>query len=310
MSSSMIDQTPTALSGVSLNDLLVLLKRQRTIMLLMPTLSIAIALFYLHRTVPEYTVSLTVAPVQNSTPKLSGVSGLAGLAGISLPNDGNSQFSLYRKGLTSHEAAQIMAQDSGMMRALFNKQLSADQKTWIEPLSWYTPIARIVKKIVGMPIFPWRPPGAPELQKYLTDKLKVVEDKTSPTLVISISTDDPRNGQRLLRTLHTSVNGVLRRRTLERADGYIAYLSSQLSTLTLVEHRTAIGAILLDQEKNRMLAKSNLDYAAEMFDPPTPSLRPTKPLPFLTLGLALILGCVTGLMVAFVRDGRSKSKET
>ena len=50
-----------------------------------------------------------------------------------------------------------------------------------------------------------------------------------------------------------------------------------------IEHRQVLSAALLKQENTRMMASSNLPFAAEPFGAPYQSIKPTNPNPFLVI---------------------------
>lgn len=93
----------------------------------------------------------------------------------------------------------------------------------------------------------------------------------------------------------------IRRRARDRASQYITYLSGQLQTARLVEHRSAIAQTLAEQERNRMMASSTLAYAAEPLDQVVTSLRPTEPRPALVLAIYLLVGTAIGIVAALAR---------
>ena len=62
--------------------------------------------------------------------------------------------------------------------------------------------------------------------------------------------------------------------------------------------RQALHDILAEQEKRRMVASSNLPFAAEPFGAPTVSVKATSPRPLLLIFTSLVLGIVLGVAIA------------
>jgi uncharacterized protein involved in exopolysaccharide biosynthesis len=76
----------------------------------------------------------------------------------------------------------------------------------------------------------------------------------------------------------------------------IAYITQQLGTVQVVDHRTALISLLSTQEQRRMMSQVGLPFAAMLFDPPSASSAPTSPRVTRTLLVAVASGIVFGLL--------------
>ena len=268
------------------------------------SIGVLVAAIYLHMATYQHTVSLRVTPAGNSRPSLpGGLGGLASLAGVNLPSDSSqTSFELYLQGYYSREAADRLARDQKLMQAIFPREWSVSRQEWMEPKGIVRTIAQPIKSLLGIPARRWSPPAGARLQEFLDKNVNTSRNRDSDIVVISIDMEDPQLGSRLLWQLHKTIDEALRLRTLDRSSEYIDYLSNKLRTVTVDEYRQALVQTMAEQEKMRMMASSNLPFAAEPFGAPSASILPTKPNPPLVLLIGFLLGTLIGCVVAFVRD--------
>jgi len=255
----------------------------------------------LHYATYTYTAELKVTPTQSSSQNLplQGLSGLASLAGVSLPRDlGSTQFVLYVEGVTSRSAADALAQNPQVMKIIFKSEWDARGNRFVERLGPFENWINSAKKMIGIPVYPWTPPDGARLREYLVDRIRVAEERVKPIVTLSYDHEDPVFAVAFLTTLNKTVDDQLRQRSLARVNENIAYLSRQLATITLTEHRSAITQALSEQEKTKMLASSSTAFAAEMIGVASASFRPTKPNPLVAIAVSVLGGFLLGVIIA------------
>jgi len=260
---------------------------------------VALAVIYLHVATYRYTAELVLTPTQSSnTSRLGGLGGLASLAGVSLPQDQKEMsFSLYQQGVHSRGLADALARHKPLMRVVFANEWNVDAGRWQQPRGAMSSMVGALKNILGVPVYEWRTPDGARLQTYLKREVGVAEDMKKPFVTLTFDHKDPEFAVYFLNTLNVELDNILRQKALERATSNIAYLSEQLSRVTITEHRAAIAESLSEQEKQKMAASSSAPFAADPFGTASASLRPTSPRPPLVLIMSLIGGVMLGSLV-------------
>lgn len=277
--------------------------RGKAIILLSLAVSILFAIIYLNVANYRYTITLIVTPVQAAGSSISGKNGglvgLAGLAGVSLPTDASSDaFKLYLEGLKSRPVADVLATDDGLMSNLFPAEWSPADKKWHEPESIWHTVANAIRRIFGIQVYPWRRPDGGRLQDILQRDLEIVETRDQPAVNVTFATTDPEFGVEFLNRLHHTVDRLIKKRVLERATDSIAYLQRKLSQEKVEDYRLALIQQEAQQEQLRMMASSNVSYAADPFGPPTASPLPVSPRALYVFIVAILLGLTVGAPLA------------
>jgi Chain length determinant protein len=263
-----------------------------------------LGVMYLQITPRKYAVSMQVAPVMNDSNSAlkGGAQALQSLTGMDLSNlaggGQGSEFKLYTDGLTSWVAAQDLARDQKLLRALFPKEWSTQTHSWRQPFSLSHAVVGVVFPLLGIPVRAWQPPNGERMYRYLQDTVTVNPDSKDGTVTVLVEMEDPRQAADFLIRLNQTVDNILRKRTLNRSTQYIAYLQGELNKVTVSDYREALIAVLARQEETRMMASADVSYSAEIFSGPTQPTRPTAPNAGLILAMALIAGLFAGCGLA------------
>ncbi len=269
--------------------------------------TLVIAVIYLNIVPYRYEIEMRVAPVAGGggdglSSKLSSLGGLAAVAGVSLPDSGGAgSFKLFVEAVHSHDVALVLARDPEIMHRVFHRQWDAGSRTWRVPHGGLHLIASSLKPLLGTPERPFAPPGAAELQKWMTDEIGVDQNIKSPVVTLTLLSEDPVFAVYFFDRLTATIDAMLRRRALLRADDYIRYLSARLTTVTLAEQRVAIAQALGEQERLKMVASSDRPFSAEVFENPAATDRPVTPQPLKVLALAGVVGLGVGITAALRR---------
>lgn len=301
---------------IDISKILITIWRGRLILLFSILFSLFIAILHLHNATYIYTAQIKVFPVQTSGS--SGgkqLGGLASLAGISLPSDKQgSFFELYSEEIYAREVADALSSQTDLMKTIYKNEWDAENSGWKKPSSSLTPVIGAVKGALGIPVREWQAPNGRRLQDYIKANVTYDEKPKKATVTISYDDNDPAFAVRFLNALHKAADDRLRQRALERSTKFINYLNGKLQSTTVTEYKSALVAILSDQEKLNMIASSDVPYAAESIGGATASLKPTKPNPRIVLIAGVFAGLLIGLLIILVRyyvkgDGRPAKPE-
>jgi len=253
----------------------------------------------------KYTVSIEVVEAKPTSP-LAGAGALAALSGLGLGSSTDSDMELYLHLIKTIEVAERIAAEPELLKRMFPHLWDSASQTWREPPVTVTQwIKNAIKYILSVDSIAWRPPAARETLTYLTDNIRVRGERGSPVTVIEFEHHNPEFARDLLLFLHETADGILRARAITRADLNIQYLTKELSTVTVAEHRIGLIQALSDQEKRRMAANSGAAFAAEIFSGPVMSQGPTTPKPnrillvFLAIGIVVPAGAL--LVIEYAR---------
>ena len=250
-------------------------------------------------------VSMEVAPVMTSSQQVGGSLGaLARLGGINVADmtGGAAQFRLFVSALKSRDVSDVLAGDQHLMRGLFPEQWSDADKRWIEPTGYVHGIKQWVTGLLGTPVPPWSPPSGEQLSNMLDQVLEVDDDPKSPIVELRILSPNPEVAQELLSKLSSTIDAQLRKRALDRADDYIAYLNKELGTVTVADYRAALVTHLSEQEQIRMMASANVSFAAQSFSGPSIASEPVAPKSSILLLTAFVLGAIVGGFLAVLAE--------
>ena len=299
---------PSTRPPFDLAALIAIAWRERLAVIATTVIAAALMVLYLNVAKYSYTATLKVTAAQSTSADglLSRLGNLGGLAGLTAGRlggaGGSAPFLNYSENLQSRTAAERLARDRDLLRAMFPAEWDAARNRWQEPRGGYGGLVNAVKRALGLPIYAWRPPDAARVQDFLERNVGVGQDQRKPIVTVTYSAVDPVHAVRLLERLHAVVDDDIRRRALVRAESNIEFLTQQLRVVTLADHRVALAEALSEQEKTRMLARSSAPFAAEPLSAASASLRPTSPRPLLFLVGSIIAGLGLGVLAAIALD--------
>jgi len=276
-----------------------IIRREAPTFLAVLLIFLALAVLYLHSARPRYAVRMEItSSSSNEQQKEGGLSALSSVVGFSLGGEGSPQFRIFLGSLRSPIAAESIASDQDLLKALFYREWSEPENRWREPPQRLRPLMHAIGKVLGWKFAAWEPPGVNRVYDYLNDQLKVIPDSKSGVVTLEIDSDRPEVARRVLVTLNSAMNERLRQHDLEHSTTYISYLEKRLSEVNIVEYRGALISNLAQEERTRMQASSPLPYASDILGSPMVSSNPVSPKPIAALGAAIIFGGLFGLWAA------------
>ena len=299
-----------AKAELDLWDVLVRIRRRWLVILSGAVVGLAAAVYFLHISVFSYTASMKVIPASTtnsatSQPLGNTLGALASLAGINAQTQTVLPFTLYLQGLSSFEVATKLMTRDDLVHRIFASQWNAETQQWQEPPpSTRRQVRDFLAPYLGIPMLAWQPPRAADLQEYLTSALVITQDPTSPVVLVTYSHPDPVFAVEVLKAVNYETDQMVRERALARATSYIGYLSKQLQTVNIAEHRLTLTQALSEQEKFRMAASADISYAADAFDGPIASLVPTWPRPLYVLAIGFLGGIALSIPVILLLGDR------
>lgn len=291
-------QEPSEINEV--RQLAAMLWRGRNVVAVMSVMTFFLSVLYLNMASYSYTTTLTLMPTQ-SQPRdvVSQFSGLATLAGVNLPGEYNSvsPFSIYPEVARSRHVAEMMIKRwPGVLRILFRDEWNTREKKWHAPQTLTHVAKDMLKRVLGVPVYGWTPPGSAELQQFIVQNVVIEKDKTTGILTLKLNTVDPSFARRFLSDLQASTDGALRLMTLDRAKKYAAYVERKLSTTQASVLRDVLTQSLSRQETLLMMGSSDTTFAAEPIGSPESSVRPTTPVTFDVLLIGVLAGAFLGCL--------------
>lgn len=296
---------PVVREGViDVHRLAQIVRSERVLVAAIMVSCLLLAILYLHVAAQKYAVRMVVTAIESNSKSSGTLDDLSSLAGLDLPGAGNSQFKMFVGSLRSPFAAQAIAADPELLKAMFPREWSASEGRWREPPGHVRNVLRAVGKVLGWHIVPWSPPGVGRVFDYLKDDLKITADTKSGVVTMELDSRYPEAAARILLTLNQAVDNRIRERDLQRAAIDVDYLSQRLAAATVQEYRIALVTNLVQQEKTRMLASAPLPYVSDALGKPLISAEPVSPIPVATLAAALILGGLLAVGVATVKFRR------
>ncbi len=290
--------------GLDFGELFARLGRRWYMPVLGVILTVILASLYLGSATYHYTATMRVAPTQSNQQngvgsKLGRLNSLASVAGVNLgAGSGALDFDLYVESFQSRDVADLLATDQGLMHVLYPREWDQAAHLWREPSSFVHDVAVKVKQLLGIPSYPYQRPDGARVLILLQRGLVVDRSLRTPVVTVSFDDENPDAAVRLLRRTNATIDGLLRHRALVRSNEAIRFLENNLRTVQLVEQRTAIADLLSNQIQTRMSATSSQPFAAEVFEQPAASFRPTSPQPPRTLLVSALAGLAGGIALA------------
>ena len=153
-----------------------------------------------------------------------------------------------------------------------------------------------------MPVY--YPTGPNEERVYnLLKEFKFSTHEESQLTTIYVETDRPDVYKKLLVKLNDTADLILRKKQIDRTNEHINFINKLLPETKQTDQRLSLIQTLTQQQKQLMLASSNLPYSAEIFSDVFQQERHVKPIArnfmFIYLIVGLFLGCLFSLILNF-----------
>lgn len=115
-------------------------------------------------------------------------------------------------------------------------------------------------------------------------------------------------GNYFLQNVHRLTDELIRQKIRQDAQQRVRYLQETVAATSNPDHKRALTALLLEQERLLMLVSIDAPYAASMIEPPATGVKAAWPNPMLIFPAFALAGMVVGFAVFAARETAQRSK--
>ena len=195
--------------SIGIIQLLQILWKSKILIFFVFFLSIVLASIYLRNTPPSFTVQLQVVPVENSGGSeinnvLGQYSDIAGMVGISIPNVSTGNFEHFKRIIKSRAVYLSLMEKNDLMKIVFGSAWDENlNNSWVpEELSFQDKIKNAIKWMLGMRIYPQKPPNIDDFERLINSMISISTDREGIVTTISAQAQDPKFGKIIIENLH------------------------------------------------------------------------------------------------------------
>ena len=258
-------------NSVDLIDLMIQIWKDKYYILLIIVSFVAFSIFQLNNATFTYDIYFKVTPStqMSSSQDNSRFIGLASIIGLSTPQSSTgNEFEMYKTIIVSRIVSNALALDKQFIENYskeedfdFPKDLLEKKFITIVDESWRS----VLKNFLGLPSHTKRVTLEDLVHKKITSKISVSTDTISNITTVNFKSINPDFGIKLLKKVHEIADNELKKRSLKRTSDYISFLNEQLLKTTKQDQRLSLISTLAEQQRSRMIASSDLSYAADLF---------------------------------------------
>ena len=139
------------------------------------------------------------------------------------------------------------------------------------------------------------------LSEYLNRRVKLESLSGTPLQKLTYLHPNKDFAAYMISRIHELSDKIIRGQILAQVNGRIKYLNKSLSVTNNPEHRRNLTALLMEQERIKMLASIDQPYAATVIEPPYILSKPSWPDPYVIYPVFLFVGLLLGFVVYGIR---------
>ena len=143
--------------------------------------------------------------------------------------------------------------------------------------------------------------SAEKLSEYLKRRVRLEPVSGTPLRRLTHLHSNKIFAAYMIARIHHVSDEIIRRRILRDVNGRIVYLNNMLSTAINPDHRRNLTALLIEQERLKMLVSLDQPYAATIIERPFVSSKPRWPDPYIIYAVFLFVGLLFGFIVHGLR---------
>lgn len=298
---------------IDLREILLSLWRGKVYVFLFSALFVFFASQHLKGIPREYLVEYRLKPVGDTEQKnsFSGLGGIASLAGIEMGSTSSNDFNIFKELISSVEVSEIILKNQKLISEIYAGEWNSSLNDFVEPTkSKLTVRIGVFKRMLtGNDELNYTPPNARRLASYISNKIRIKENKDTGFLTLSAETSKPKMLLSLISEAIEASDKIMRQRYINFSKEPLAFYKEKIRTSRSREHREALAELISKEEQKLMFASRGKYFIVEPYIDPTISLYPTAPKPKVTLLFALVLGIFTGCGVALVRSVLARNKK-
>jgi hypothetical protein len=284
--------------------LMQILRRWRLFLCMLALGAIAGLLFAMVQT-PRYVANMTIsalglsdAPIQTglTTGGTGVLQALKGIAGQGAGALGDGDYAYFIALLYSDRTVSQLINSQSFVESLFPDEWDVRNKRWRRAPGF---VSRLSGLYISMFFSSsYAPPSVPRVKERLAKIMSVQFDLETNQHVISVRSPKCAVSRRIISTVFSTADNVLKAERSKRSVENITYLQTQIADQRNALLRSEIATALVLQYVRQISAQSKLPLAARVIDGPDCNPRPTLPQPISYAFLGAILGFV--LTLAFV----------
>ena len=294
-------------NSVDLIDLILQIWKDKYYTLFIVLSFLAFSIYQLNNATFTYDIYFKVTPstqMSNSQDNNRFI-GLASIIGLSAPQSSTgNEFEMYKTIIKSRIVSNALALDKQFIKEyskeedfVFPNDLLEKKYIITFDESWRS----FLKNLLGLPIHPRKVTLEDLVHDKITSKISVSTKKVSKITTVSFKSINPDFGIRLLEKVHNIADNELKKRSLKRTSDYISFLNAQLLQATKQDQRLSLITTLAEQQRSKMIASSDLSYAAELFGSPYQSNSPTEPRIRNIILIYFSIGFFLGLFISIIK---------
>ena len=308
---SISDNSNSDENSVDLIDLTLQIWKDKYYILFIVFSFLAFSIYQLNNATFTYDIYFKVTPstqMSNSQDN-SRFIGLASIIGLSTPQSSTgNEFEMYKTIIVSRIVSNALALDKQFIENYskeedfdFPKDLLEKKFITIVDESWRS----VLKNFLGLPSHTKRVTLEDLVHEKITSKISVSTDTISNITTVNFKSINPDFGIKLLKKVHEIADNELKKRSLKRTSDYISFLNEQLLKTTKQDQRLSLISTLAEQQRSRMIASSDLSYAADLFGVPYQSNSPTEPrirnIVLIYFSIGFFLGLFISILKYFIK---------
>ncbi|PCJ98213.1 MAG: hypothetical protein COA45_08680 [Zetaproteobacteria bacterium] len=143
--------------------------------------------------------------------------------------------------------------------------------------------------------------GVANLSEYLKKRVTLEPVSGTPLRRLVYLHPNKDFAMYMIARLHRVSDEIIRRRILQEVDGRIEYLDLSLAATINPDHRRNLTALLIEQERLKMLVSLDQPYAATIIERPFVSATPRWPDPYIIYSVFVFVGLLFGFIVHGLR---------
>lgn len=296
---------------INLKEFILKLWRGKIIIIIFCFFSIFLGSVHLQSEPRLYTVSYKLKPVGESNQKkgsMSGLRGFASLAGIQLPTGSANDFMIFQELLTSIEVSELILENKELIKKIYVNEWNLSSNSFIEPPKSKTRnhISNFKRVLTGNNYTKYIPPNPQRLANYISNNIRISEDKRTGFLNLSSETSNPKLMLSLIVATAEASDKIMRQRYINFSEEPLAFYKAKLSSSRSREHREALAELISTEEQKLMFASRGKYFIAEPYINPIISLYPTSPKASQILFLSLVCGLILGSGIVLIRNVKPK----
>ena len=298
--------------SVDIIELMIQIWRDKFYILIIVIIFFIISIWQLQNSTFKYDVTLKVSPSKQLSGSQSAyqstsarLGGLASVIGIRTQQSGGSDYyEKYKMLLKSRIMSDALSQDKEFIESYSKSEnlnvssvLLQNGYQILVDKSWRSN----VKNIFGLPTHTKKLTLEDLVYRKIIGEISISSNLETNITTINLKSVNPELGIKLLKKVHSIADFTLKERLLNRTDDYISFLNKQLSITTKQDQRLSLISTLAEQQRSKMIASSDLSFAAEYFGKPYQSNSPTTPRIRNVVFAFLVIGFFSGLLFSIIK---------